>query len=422
MIIESEMDELPRNLNFTWTLTGCSNRALQFKIEFENPIDISSGPNPDRLICHFTPDKSFQSMLFEGKNFRDAEYEVDRTLAKQMQDSAAAEGLSAASDGAGPSLQFLFWVGFGMQYLGSDALRIMSLMMRQMQLIMHIPAMQVLMPPNVMIMFTALLPIVQWDMLDGMITLDIFFSYTEEDAPFPGQLEELGYESSNFIMNTQTISMFLFFLQCYLICLVLLSLLTCVCKCIDGPYIHSAKKFLAKQLFFSGWIKLTLEANIEFLIASYLTFCNPMTNFYGDIFSLVYATMALTLSLVFLPILISLLWKKRWQALRSRKYAPFIGELYDQMRTRNRKAVSFLTTLSLRRFLFVLLIMLMTNNDMAGLQWVLILLCVIIMPSISTVGIRVNYSTFENRLEFFNEWVCGSAFILACLFTEIHDA
>lgn len=82
----------------------------------------------------------------------------------------------------------MFWVGLFMQYTGSDALEIMSLMIRTMQIVMHMPAMSLKVPPNVMTMYSGMMPIVNWDMLDGMVTIDMLgFQYTEEEeAPFPG--------------------------------------------------------------------------------------------------------------------------------------------------------------------------------------------------------------------------------------------
>ena len=152
-----------------------------------------------------------------------------------MPDNAATQAVNELSSSGSSSIQALFWIGAGMQAMGSSALRIMSLMVRTMQIALHMPAMALYVPSNVMMFFYGLLPIVCWDMLDGFIsweTLGLIVTQ-EEEAPFPGQLEELGYESSNFIMNTQTISLFLFILTAYILLLVMLKSCLFCCKCCE---------------------------------------------------------------------------------------------------------------------------------------------------------------------------------------------
>lgn len=76
-----------------------------------------------------------------------------------------------------------------MQYLGSEALTIMSLMVRTMQFILHLPMLQIMMPANVLMLYQGLLPVVCWDMLDGIVNWEtggIFMMSEEETAPFPG--------------------------------------------------------------------------------------------------------------------------------------------------------------------------------------------------------------------------------------------
>ena len=38
------------------------------------------------------------------------------------------------------------------------------------------------------------------------------------------------------------------------------------------------------------------------------------------------------------------------------------------------------------------------------------------------MGIRVNLARWQNRLELFNEWICGSILIYSCLFTDVNTA
>jgi hypothetical protein len=50
-------------------------------------------------------------------------------------------------------------------------------MVRTMQFTIHIPLMQLILPPNVMMLYRNILPVVCWDLLDGWVTLeDLGFS------------------------------------------------------------------------------------------------------------------------------------------------------------------------------------------------------------------------------------------------------
>lgn len=76
-----------------------------------------------------------------------------------------------------------------MQYLGSDALDYMSLMVKTFQFIFHMPMLSLWVPPNVMMLYNAVLPIVCWDLLGDWINWEaqnVLLFTPEENAPFPG--------------------------------------------------------------------------------------------------------------------------------------------------------------------------------------------------------------------------------------------
>jgi hypothetical protein len=53
--------------------------------------------------------------------------------------------------------------------MGDKALRVMQLMIRQYQFILHIPMLQLVMPANVMMLYGSVIPVACWDMLEGWI-------------------------------------------------------------------------------------------------------------------------------------------------------------------------------------------------------------------------------------------------------------
>lgn len=92
------------------------------------------------------------------------------------------------------------------------------------------------------------------------------------------------------------------------------------------------------------------------------------------------------------------------------------------MRLKNRKAATYLINLTVRRLVFVGLGLVTRNVDDAGLQWVLVMIFATLLPQINGLAIGVNLTLSRNRLEIFNEWICGTAVILAHLYTNVYSA
>ena len=107
-------------------------------------------------------------------------------------------------------------------------------------------------PANVMMLFSAVIPIVGWDMLEGAIDWETqtIFKYTKAETPFPGQLEDLGYDGSNWVINMQTIALLMFAITLKLIIYCILKLANCCCSCARGHYTTMFIKWLESTLFF----------------------------------------------------------------------------------------------------------------------------------------------------------------------------
>lgn len=101
--------------------------------------------------------------------------------------SPATEALEETAENGSLTLQILFFVGLAVQFIGADALDQMSFMVRTYQFLLHLPMLQVMFPPNVMMLYKAMLPIVCWDVLGDWVNWRRILIYTEDDeAPMPG--------------------------------------------------------------------------------------------------------------------------------------------------------------------------------------------------------------------------------------------
>jgi hypothetical protein len=361
-----------RNLHFSWILTAAVPRALQFQLNFTTPLDVSAYyDGPDELTLMFNPDPLTQIMVFDNKILPEINLRVKIPLKKQFAPTIAAAALESASEGSVVVFQALFFSGLVLQLLGDEALRVMQLMIRQYQFILHLPMLQLIMPANIMMLYGGVIPVACWDMLEGWIDWENvkFFSYTVSGVPMPGQIDELGYEGTNWIPNTQTIAIIAFFLTVKLLMFGTIRLVANCCPWTKGPRCRRVSIWFYSQLFFRDFIKFTFETQLELIICGYLAFCAPHTDLWGDILSLVYASIGLLLALVFMPIMISIIWKKRFQVLQNPRFLRPYGELYSGMRTKDRKAAFYLATMMYRRVIFVFICFFFVQKDIVGLQW-----------------------------------------------------
>ena len=98
--------------------------------------------------------------------------------------SEAAESMATTADLNDTAMRAMFWIGFIVQYLfGALALWYMSINLRSLQFVMHLPLLQLKMPPVVMLLINALLPIVSWDVMDGTIEWNEVIEFSENRVP-----------------------------------------------------------------------------------------------------------------------------------------------------------------------------------------------------------------------------------------------
>ena len=121
------------------------------------------------------------------------------------------------------------------------------------------------------------------------------------------------------------------------------------------------------RIYFADWLTVTRESYMEFLIAGIITWYNPQYTYYGDCLSMFYSVVALLLAIVFFPIMIYIISDKRYQALLNPEYKDKYGAMYKGFRLRNRKAASYLKSLTTRRVIFCVLVMFMRSTEVTGL-------------------------------------------------------
>ena len=131
-------------------------------------------------------------------------------------------------------------------------------------MIIHLPMLMIIIPANVSAFFSKLIPIVTFDILDSSWTTEIIFEFDEmlHDKLEPeifDQMETLGYETHNALLNLGSMSIFSFI---YYIRLLILFLVLRPITCLQ-----EYKKSLYKILIFGEILSISVEGYFEFLIS-----------------------------------------------------------------------------------------------------------------------------------------------------------
>jgi hypothetical protein len=130
--------------------------------------------------------------------------------------------------------------------------------------------MLIIIPGNVSMMFEILIPFVMFDILESDYSIDLVLNFDEpKQAELAelvfDQIENLGYETHNSILNLGTVAVLLTLWLLEIVVMLLLKLYVFITG-------KGKKQFnyLYKRAFWGDIVPLTLETYLEFLIAGYL--------------------------------------------------------------------------------------------------------------------------------------------------------
>jgi hypothetical protein len=99
-----------------------------------------------------------------------------------------------------------------------------------LQLILHLPIMNLKIPANALSFFQIVLPIVLFDILENIEYIENIFGQQNEDSIVLDQMKQLGYENSNTILNLKTIFVLMIFYFLKLIFLFIIIIIVKYCN------------------------------------------------------------------------------------------------------------------------------------------------------------------------------------------------
>ena len=155
-------------LSFKWKETRFDENKLDLKVNFTNPIYISLGSSPDTFVITLNSSYFIAEETLEPL---DVEYRVLQTpIPKQLVDSQGTKSFVTGTEAIDKFLKWAFWfvLAFNVLMSGSEAMDYFIGLINALQMVIHLPMLWIIMPGNVTLFFQIILPIVMFDVLDGL--------------------------------------------------------------------------------------------------------------------------------------------------------------------------------------------------------------------------------------------------------------
>lgn len=254
---------------------------------------------------------------------------------------------------------------------GGRAMKFMFIMVRALQIIMHLPLIQVLFPANIMMIIKALFPTIGFDIMDSVLEWEdqslVEFNFKQHDTikdKVFNQLVDIGYDSFNSIMILQTLGVIVLF---YFIQVLFCAQLLLFVRITKNKYGGQKRlENLSKNLFFNPLIELYIQGFFEFVISAILTFSISTNSMFGEVLSYILGIWNLFMTALVLPAsLIGILFVKS-ELLKDESFIQRFGQLYSNMnyekKPDNLWARAYFLIFILRRWTFILVCFALSSN------------------------------------------------------------
>ena len=219
-----------------------------------------------------------------------------------------------------------------------------------MQLIMHLPILQVIVPANVSAYFEAVVPLFTFDFLPSEITTAYVFDFDdlrqrELQGEILDQMQNLGYDTHNAIIILGSLGLLAF---------ASLSLMFFYLVAIKPLQRFTGARYrrLRKTLFFGQIIQLTHGGYFEVLIAGYLNIRQPLDTFSGETAAYTVARGYWLIALFLLPLLWVYAMRRSVRRLNTRQFQSRFGSLFEDIKTKSKWTMVYYLLFILRRITY----------------------------------------------------------------------
>lgn len=318
-----------------------------------------------------------------------------------MADSAFTQTFVDSAVQLGSTLQGILIGTFVMNTMFPGAASLMVSWINSLQILIHLPMLYIIIPANVSQFFGVVIPIVTFDILDPEYTTMLVLDFDEDrqeelNIKILDQMEDLGYDSHNSILNLGSLAIFtvIYFIKVAFLFIVL------------KPFNYftgrgtSLLTSLQESLFYGEIIFLTLESYFEFLIAGILNIQEPLSTENGEIVSNFISWYSVTVTLVVIPLVCVFLLTRSTETLNEEGFKQKWEGMYDRIDARDKLNIWFTPIFCIRRLIFLAVVF--NLYDVPSIQLIILMLVNLLILEFIT-GRRPLAGRFINRLEVFNE-------------------
>ena len=135
-------------------------------------------------------------------------------ITKQLHSNAVTKALDKGSRSLELILKLVLILLFIISMELPDSMIFMLTLLRMLQMILHLPFVRVVVPAEVSMFFSHLIPIAMFDITDPSYTTELFFKFNHHrqdnlQQTRMGQIVDLGYQANSFTLNLGSLALFM---------------------------------------------------------------------------------------------------------------------------------------------------------------------------------------------------------------------
>ena len=192
-------------------------------------------------------------------------------------------------------------IAFVINQILAGSMQYMLGMIRCLQMVLHLPLINIVVPGNVTMIFAVIIPIAMFDVLDNeSYNYSTLFKF-DQQTNVSDQVQDIGYDNNSAMNNLGSIVIYIFYYIARVLVVIVLAALAHICG--KGKQMVND---VSKRLFFGDLLSICIDGYLELLISGFLNL--EMLNvaeskLLGDVISYYIAVLSLFLTLVLVPLI-----------------------------------------------------------------------------------------------------------------------
>ena len=168
------------NLNFTWNVTSFRKNVLKVQLNFNSPINISPQLEQDRLFINITNamyEGHFKSL--DGRQLSKDKLVFIQKVRPQMPNDEFNRNYKKSIKAAGSTGMATLLIVLLINLFLNGVLQQMLQWLKAIQIVIHLPMLRILVPPNVSGLLEMVLPIITFDILEVSWTSGLLLEFDD---------------------------------------------------------------------------------------------------------------------------------------------------------------------------------------------------------------------------------------------------